>query len=113
MHELSLAMSLVKQLEELKKQNHAKRILSVRVVMGKLAGVEKEAFEFCFPLACEGTEVDGARLDIQEVPVSVKCESCGKISEANPFDLSCAACKSFKVQICGGKEFLIESMEIE
>ena len=113
MHELSLALSLVRQVEELAKTYNARKIAGINVLLGKLSGVERESFEFCFPIACEGSIAEGAVLHVQEIPVSVKCKSCGRESEAEVSYLSCSACSSMDVKIIGGKEFLIDSMEID
>ena len=61
MHELSIAESIVAAVTEKVSDTPIRRI---RVQVGKLSGVVPDALEFCFELACTGTALEGAELDI-------------------------------------------------
>lgn len=77
MHELSIAMSLVDiASEELARLNGA-RAHALKVRIGPLSGVVKEALLFSFAMAASGTPVEGARLEFDDAPVTVWCDSCG------------------------------------
>jgi hydrogenase nickel incorporation protein HypA/HybF len=60
-HELSITQSVVDAVSE-----HAagSRVLAVRVTVGRLCGVAPDAMRLCFELITEGTQLQGARLDI-------------------------------------------------
>lgn len=60
MHELGLTRNIVSIVAE-----HAagRRVRKVRVSVGPLACVEKEALSFCFDLVAEGTVLEGAALE--------------------------------------------------
>ena len=66
MHELSIAVSIVEVAEEEAARNNATRVQSVRLRLGVLAGVAKEALLFSYGIACEGTPLEGSRLLIDE-----------------------------------------------
>ena len=66
MHELSIAVSIVEVVEEEAARNNATRVQSVRLRLGLLAGVAKEALLFSYGIACEGTPLEGSRLLIDE-----------------------------------------------
>lgn len=68
MHELSLALALIDELEKAAQRESATRVTAVNVSIGEFSGVERDPFEFCFPLAAQGTIVEGAALSIEEVP---------------------------------------------
>ncbi len=113
MHELSLAQALVEQLEQIRAKEHAGAVVSVTVNIGALSGVDRGAFEFAFPIAVDGTVAAGATLVIVESPVVVTCEECGQPSQPALDDIHCAACGSRKVRITDGRDFLIQSVELQ
>jgi len=117
MHEFSLTTQLVeKVLEEAQKRN-AKKVLSVRLVIGKLTFLAKEQIRFAYKLLSEGTILEGSRLYIEETEGIVKCNNCGfkgRITYKNDpvyhisFPIfSCPKCGK-SVEIIGGKECLIK-----
>ncbi len=113
MHELSLAQGLVEQLLQAAEAERAVRIRCIVVVIGKYSGVERDAFEFAFPFAAEGTLAAGAELEIEEAPIEVECRQCQALSHPEPTLLLCAACGSNQVTLKSGREFLIRSIELE
>jgi len=113
MHELSLAQSLVEQVGHAAKIENAVRVSRIVVVIGKYSGVERDAFEFAFPFAAENTLVHGAKLVIEEIPATVSCQSCGARSHPEVVNLVCARCGSTQVELAGGREFLVRSVELE
>lgn len=113
MHELSLAQGMVEQLEQVAVREHAVRVERIHVVIGKYSGVERDAFEFAFPFAAEGSVAEGAELVVEELPASIECKACQAISHPEPTLLICDICGSNEVELRGGREFLIRSVELE
>lgn len=95
-----------------KKENIAK-IISITVDIGKFSGVQKEPFEFAFPIVSEGTILDGATLNINMTPCVIKCEKCSHLTELKVPFIKCEKCDSKDVKYVSGKEFAIKSMEVE
>ncbi len=113
MHEFSLAIDLVDQLTEALARENATKVVSINVVIGAMSGVERVPFEFAFPQAAEGTALQGAVLNIQEVPLILKCSDCNQQTETDDLIMICPLCNSVSVEIVQGKEFLIKSMEVQ
>ncbi|MBI3463377.1 MAG: hydrogenase maturation nickel metallochaperone HypA [Planctomycetes bacterium] len=65
MHEMSLVRGLIRQIEQLARQNGAENVAVVRVKLGPLAHVEPDHFTEHFMQAAQGTSVEGARLEIE------------------------------------------------
>lgn len=67
MHELSIASALVDTCVE-----HAggSRVVRVRIEVGQLAGVLSDSLRFCFDVCARGAAVEGAELDILDIPGS-------------------------------------------
>ncbi len=113
MHELSLAEALVDQVNEILEKEGANRVFEVTVTIGTLSGVERDAFEFAFPMAAEGTDLAKAKLVIEEVPARIKCLKCGAETEVEIPFLECPDCKNSEVEIISGKDFYLKNLEID
>ncbi|MCZ7581896.1 MAG: hydrogenase maturation nickel metallochaperone HypA [Deltaproteobacteria bacterium] len=112
MHEITVAGELVRQIVGIMRREHVREIVSVSVSVGALSGVERGPLEFCFPVAAEGTVVNGARLRVHEVPVTWSCACCGGEWTPAEFDGRCARCGSSDVEIVRGRELTIDSLEV-
>ncbi|MCU0533524.1 MAG: hydrogenase maturation nickel metallochaperone HypA [Hydrococcus sp. Prado102] len=72
-----------------------------------------DAIRFCFDVCCKGTVLEGANLEIIEIPGLASCCNCGaKINLDRPFGI-CDRCGSVELKIIQGQELKIKSMEIE
>jgi hydrogenase nickel incorporation protein HypA/HybF len=110
MHELSLAEAVVQICCE-----HAdgRRVTSVELNVGRLRQVVPDALEFAFALVAQGTPVEGAELEIHEVPVRVACAGCGAETEVEQFPFACGTCGGSAVEVVAGEECHVESLEVE
>ena len=113
MHELSLATALVEQVTDLLMEEGASIVVSIRLQMGTLCGVEREAFSFCFPVAAKGSVLEDARLEIEEIAATVRCKDCGACSPAEFPLVRCAACGGIDVDIVTGRDFMLKSLEVQ
>src|SRR5690242_17188302 len=77
MHELSIAIAIVEQATEVAEQRGGARVLAVHIRVGAMSGVVKDALEFAWETACEGTTIAGAKLIVEDVPVVMRCPQCG------------------------------------
>ncbi len=85
---------------------------SVYLKLGPLSGVVKEALLFSYELACEGTLLEGSSLIIEEMPVRLDCERCGREGDAVSFQcLLCAEC-GFPGRIVSGTELEMFALEM-
>lgn len=110
MHELSLASAIAAVARD---HARGRRVTRVEVRVGALRQVVPDALAFAFELVAEGTELAGAELALEHVPVRVTCLECGAESEPEAFPLLCAACGSARVEVCAGEELLVEALELE
>jgi hydrogenase nickel incorporation protein HypA/HybF len=110
MHELSIAQAIAAVAER-----HAagRRVSAVEVRIGHLRQVVPSALEFAFELTVKETCLDGASLRIEEVPAAGRCRACGADTVFERFPLACAACYGIDVEVTGGEELLVDSLELE
>ncbi|MGN7613877.1 hydrogenase maturation nickel metallochaperone HypA/HybF [Magnetococcales bacterium HHB-1] len=111
MHELSLAMALIQQVIDRLEEEKA-TACSITVEIGPLSGVDREAFEFCFPLAAENTALKDVQLIIDEVPLTLHCDACHNDFNRKTIHLCCPHCHSNRVRITKGDGFYLKTMEI-
>jgi hydrogenase nickel incorporation protein HypA/HybF len=112
-HEFAIAESLIKIATEQAAKNGAAGIFSVRVKVGKMTSVVPEALHFAFDTLSKGTLLEGAKLVIDEVPLTVSCAKCGKSSELDEPAFQCPHCSATDLKIVTGRELHVDSMEID
>lgn len=113
MHELSIALSIVDgALEELQRLGAAEAS-AVHLRLGRLAGVDKEALQFSYGVACEETPLAASRLVIEDVEVAIFCPVCKseRLTISFPI-LRCAVCGALAERVVHGEELEIRAMEI-
>ena len=113
MHELSIALSIIDAVEGKARQEGVGKISGIDLLIGKLAGIEPESLKFCFTAASKGTLADGALLVIEEPEGIGECGECGMTFPVTFYYAECPGCRSLRVKIVSGEEFLIQSMTIE
>jgi hydrogenase nickel incorporation protein HypA/HybF len=114
MHELSIAIGIIDAASEEASQHRDARVSAVYLKLGALAGVDKDALLFSFDVASEGTPVQGARLDIREVPVVIFCSKCGEEREIESIqNLACSVCGELSENVCKGRELQVVALELE
>jgi hydrogenase nickel incorporation protein HypA/HybF len=114
MHETALALSILDIVVEKCRAAGGRTVDSVRIRIGKAAGVLPDALEFAFEAAKATTVAEQARLVIEPVPVGGICNECKKpfsVDDAQ-FIFSCPLCGSKSFEIKTGREMEIVDMEI-
>jgi len=109
MHELALMGQVVAAVAS---RVRPARVARVRIQIGKLAGVLPETVQFCFAICTRGTALDGAALEIDEVCGRGRCRRCGGEVTMETFVDPCG-CGSVEIDVVGGKELRIETVEVQ
>ena len=110
MHELSIADAVV---QIVRRHAAGRRVTRVELRVGHLRQVVPDALDFAFELVTQGTEAEGAELVIEQVPATVRCRICTDESELRQFPALCAACGALDVDVTGGDDLQVESLELE
>jgi hydrogenase nickel incorporation protein HypA/HybF len=110
LHELSIAESVIRIAS---RQADGRRVTKVQMKVGYLRQVVPSALTFGFGLLAEGTPVEGAELEMEQVPAEGRCHSCGVESRLGSFPLRCEGCGGFDLEILKGEELMVESLELE
>jgi hydrogenase nickel incorporation protein HypA/HybF len=113
MHELSIAISIIELAEEEARKANATSISKIEVEIGDMAGVEKEALQFCWDSAIQGTMAGKAELVIHSVAGEAHCLECGKDFPIEHFFAECPSCKSYRCEVTKGKELRVSSLMVD
>ncbi|MEH2048983.1 hydrogenase maturation nickel metallochaperone HypA [Nostoc sp.] len=109
MHELGITQNIVAIVTENAKGAKVQRVL---LEIGKLSAIMPDAIRFCFDICTQGTVLEGAKLEIVEIPGLAKCRQCGaEISVDKPFGI--CNCGSVQLDLITGEELKIKEIEIE
>jgi hydrogenase nickel incorporation protein HypA/HybF len=113
MHELSIVASLFEILEEKAREHQATKIVRVRLKVGKLAGVVPEFLQTAFDSYKQDTIAAESQLEIEEVPLKMRCRKCTAEIEKEDFVLVCPSCSSTDLEILEGMELLLDKIDLE
>jgi hydrogenase nickel incorporation protein HypA/HybF len=113
-HEVSIVEALVEQVEgEVRRAGHSGRIVQLNVTIGRLSGVNADSFRFAFELLSPGTMLEGAKLAIEDRPAVCRCEACLSSTPIEDLVAQCPRCSSPQITFEGGRELVLESIELE
>lgn len=108
MHELAITQSVVDAVLD---KTGDRKVTTVRVKVGRLAGVVPDAMRFCFDLVTAGTPLEGADLEIDRPPGAAHCRACDEDFDLDDLILLCP-CGSADVEVTTGRELLVSSVEV-
>jgi len=107
-HELAITEGLVDAVTE---RLPGQRITSVRLEIGALSGVVADSVRFCFDLVTEGTNLEGATLEIAQPPAVCHCRICARDFEPES-PIAMCPCGSAEVLVLTGQELKITSVQV-
>ena len=109
MHELAIGQSMF---EIARRHARGLRVTQVEVRVGRLRQVVPASLSFAFEVIAQGTELEGAELVIVQVPAAGTCRECGSAVELPDFPLMCSACGGLDMDVTGGEELQVDSIEL-
>ncbi len=113
MHELSITQSILNIALSSAENEHAKKINKIKITLGEMTGCVPQYIQEYFDIVSEGTIAHGAKLEFDSIPASAKCLDCGAETRLIRFRFRCEHCGSQKLKIVSGREFLVDSIDID
>ena len=113
MHELSVCVALLGQVERIARDHRAQKVSAIAVAVGPLSGVEAALLRRAYPLAAAGTVAEDAELRIRTAEVVVSCGDCGSETGATANRLLCAVCGGFRTRVVSGDDLILERVELQ
>ena len=108
MHELGLCEAIVGAIATRAKE---RPVAHVRVRVGALHHVHPEAFDQSFTIAAMGSVAQDASADLVLIPATGRCVECQAEFETTDPLLACPKCGGLDVELSGGDELTLESIE--
>lgn len=112
MHELSLAMNIVKIVEQQAEIAGAREVKSIKLKIGDCSGVDRNSFDFSWPFAVKNTILEKAHRTMQREQAVAICFQCNHEFCLSKVYIPCPSCGSYYHNLTCGKDIKIVSMEI-
>lgn len=112
MHELSIALGIVKIAEDETVKAKATSVTKIELEIGVLSGIELDSLNFIWESAIKETVLEFAEKEIIVIKGKGKCVDCESEFEVeNLFD-PCPYCNSYFKGILQGKELRVKALEV-
>lgn len=109
MHELGITQNIVAIAAE---HSAGAKVKRLSLAIGQLSAIMPDAIRFCFDVCSKGTSVEGALLEIIELPGIGRCRLCGNTLALDvPFGV--CSCGSSDLDIIQGQELTVKELELE
>jgi hydrogenase nickel incorporation protein HypA/HybF len=113
MHELSIAVGIIEGVLEESERRGGLTVEAVRVRLGRMSGVDKDALLFAYQIARQDTPLASARLEIEDVNLVIFCPTCDRELETEPSaGAFCPRCGALVSRVVQGDELEITALEI-
>ena len=111
MHELPITQSILDI--SLRHAGEAERVTKINLVIGDLSSVVGDSVSFYWDILSKDTIAEGAVLHFERIKTRFLCTACQHEYEPEAKEFKCPNCESDQVKILAGKEFQVESIEVE
>ena len=111
MHEMSIAIGIVKIATDEAKKAHVKEFSAIDLEIGTLAGIEFDSLDFVWEVAVKNTVLENAKKRVHKIQAKAKCSDCNFEYPIKFIHDSCPKCGSFLKIILQGKELRVKSLE--
>ena len=110
MHELSLCRSIHDIVDRVR---DGRQVSTVNVRVGQLRQVVPDTLASCWGLVSADGPLAGSQLVVDHAPVVLGCRGCGENTTlADALVLACGSCGSTSVDLVGGEELLVTSVDL-
>jgi hydrogenase nickel incorporation protein HypA/HybF len=114
MHEVSLALGLVGQLESIAAEHGARRVHRFVLEVGAMSNVVPELLEDAVGIVgADRPLLRDAECVIETVALEISCAECGAVTHPDRFRFQCPACGGSAVRTERGEDLLLRNVELE
>ncbi len=113
MHELGIVYHIMREVEDVARQNSIARVAGVTLQLGEVSGVVPELLQDAWRWSADRTDVcAGAELAIETLPARTRCNTCGEVYATVEHGRTCPACQSDDTELVCGQEIAIKEIEV-
>jgi hydrogenase nickel incorporation protein HypA/HybF len=111
MHEFGITKALVDLCNAEAEKNKLTKIYKIHLKVGKFTGFSPDSISFYFEHLKTDTKCQDADIIFDEVPIRIKCTSCGHENTIEEPILVCPDCGKMTIEVISGREFFVASIE--
>jgi hydrogenase nickel incorporation protein HypA/HybF len=112
-HELGVTQSILQIALHHAHEADAARITSLNLVIGELASIVDDSVQFYWDMIAKDTIAEDAVLHFKRIQATLRCRACGHTFDMDRREFACPACGSSQVEVAGGDEFFLESIDVD
>ena len=112
MHEVAIIQSAVDMAIEQAHLAGGSRVHLIRLRIGTLSGVVRDALEFAYDSVIQGTVAAGAKLVVETIQAACWCPTCKLEFVCEDFSSECPRCRAWTSELRRGRELELSSVEI-
>jgi hydrogenase nickel incorporation protein HypA/HybF len=113
MHELSVAQNIIEIVQDNLNQEQKDLVKIVRVKVGKLTNILVDSLVFSFEALTRDTNLSGALLEVEQLPLTTQCQDCGHQDSQDDFIFQCSSCRSTNIKVVSGSELMVSEIELK
>jgi hydrogenase nickel incorporation protein HypA/HybF len=113
MHELSIIHNIINIIEYISQKAGLVKITRVVLQVGELRQIVPHVMQFAFEAASKDTMAEKAALELETIPLRVRCKACGRESGVENNVFICAHCGDTSLDVIEGEELIIKHIEGE
>lgn len=113
MHELAVTESIMDIVRRHAERAGVSRVLRIHLVIGELSSIVDDSVQFYFDYLSRDTIAAGAELAFRRLPVELICGACQHRWRPADADWTCPACGAASARVDTGREFYVDSIEVE
>jgi hydrogenase nickel incorporation protein HypA/HybF len=113
MHELPVTESILDIVTRHAGKAGANRVTHINLVIGQLASIVDDSVQFYWDIIAKDSLAEGAQLHFRRIPLEMTCLDCQSRFQPEQDCYACPECGSSRLQITAGREFYVESIDVE
>ncbi len=113
MHELSVTQNIIDIVNRHAEEAGAQRVARINLVIGELSSIVDDSVQFYFDYLSEGSLAEGATLVFDRISVRLECGACQHVWQPDDMDWQCPHCGARAARVVKGREFYVDSIEVE
>ena len=113
MHELAVTKGLLKICLEEGEEYKVKKINKINIKVGELTDLVPDCISYYFNIVAKGTIAENTEINVERIPVEINCNECGYKGVIGKNNHICPKCNGMRYEITKGREFYLDTMEVD
>lgn len=114
MHELGVVSHVIKEVEEVAKENNVEKVISLTLEVGEVSTIVPDLFKDCFEWSKKKSEcMKDCELHLVIIEGITYCQDCGETYATSKYGKICPHCGSKNTYLVTGNEVIIRDIQVE